>query len=403
MAWFDGGSGRGWLGIEPDVEIEADDLDSLAEVERMWRSDPQKIWLGFITYELAAAHLLGREPPRGRVPGLLLRRFPAALEVEGDAIHTGVGDPAAVRELLGLVAGAAPIDPVRWPLGPLHSDISPELYRSTIERARAEIAAGNTYQINLSQGFSAGWTDAAKAAPLARRVAQTYADLRARAPASMGGLIAVGERATIISNSPETLLEVDLKLNEAKSWPIKGTRPREQDPVRDLRAIEDLMASLKDRAEHVMIVDLVRNELGRIAEVGSVRADPIPTLMALPTVHHLVSEIHCTLNPEWTLAALFEALTPAGSVTGAPKYRTVELITEIEGVAREIYCGSLFVLEPNGLRMSVAIRTGILDDCGLKIRSGGGIVIDSDPELERLETLAKVSAFDPEPRYPLGE
>jgi anthranilate/para-aminobenzoate synthase component I len=142
-----------------------------------------------------------------------------------------------------------------------------------------------------------------------------------------------------------------------------------------------------------MIVDLVRNDLGALAMPGSVSADPVPTLVSLPTVHHLVSEVRARLRPTWTLRGLVDAMFPGGSITGAPKRRTVELIDALEGEARELYCGSLFVLEPDGLRFDIAIRTAIVDPDGLTVRGGGGIVIDSDPESERLETVAKVRAF----------
>ena len=122
-----------------------------------------------------------------------------------------------------------------------------------------------------------------------------------------------------------------------------------------------------------------------------------PTLVSLPTVHHLVSEVACTLAPGWTLRELFAAMFPGGSITGAPKRRTIEIIDEIEHEPRGVYCGAIVLLEPSGLRMSIPIRTGVLDAEGLELRSGGGIVIDSDPEDERRETLAKARAFEVDP------
>ncbi|HEY8376882.1 MAG TPA: chorismate-binding protein, partial [Nannocystis sp.] len=259
------------------------------------------------------------------------------------------------------------------------------------------------YQINLTQPFVAPWRPEWAGRPLSERVAAVYARLRARTPASMGALIAVDPGRPcgqwVISNSPETLLTIELGQGEdggdlARSWPIKGTRPRGADPAADRAAAEELQRSTKDLAEHVMIVDLVRNDLGRLARPGSVRAPARPTLVSLPTVHHLVSEVRCTLRPGWTLAEVFAAMFPGGSVTGAPKRRTVEHIATLEQRERGIYCGAIVALLPEGLVASIPIRTGIADASGLWLQAGGAIVIDSDPEGERRECWDKVRAFD---------
>jgi anthranilate/para-aminobenzoate synthase component I len=144
-----------------------------------------------------------------------------------------------------------------------------------------------------------------------------------------------------------------------------------------------------------MIVDLVRADLGRCAVAGSVRACSTPRVVSLPTVHHMVTDVECQLRPDWSLRSLIEAVFPGGSVTGAPKRRTMEIIETLEHGRREIYCGALVVLHPGGVDMSIPIRTGLLDKDGLWLRSGGGIVADSDPEGERLETITKTLAFDP--------
>ena len=117
--------------------------------------------------------------------------------------------------------------------------------------------------------------------------------------------------------------------------------------------------------------------------------------MSLPTVHHMVTEVGCVLRPGWTLRTLAEALFPGGSITGAPKRRTVEIIDALEGAARGIYCGAIVLLEPVGMRWSIPIRTGLADAAGLHLRAGGGVVIDSDPEQERVETVVKTLAFAP--------
>jgi anthranilate/para-aminobenzoate synthase component I len=400
FAWLDGGDERGWFSLEPDVAVEADDLTPLDRVEALWRADPRFVWIGHLSYDVGAAGLLARPLRRGRLPGLVLRRYRAALELGPDG--RAHGDPAAVARLRARLA-AVPEDMAEgtWPLGPVRADLSPETYRARVEAARAYIAAGETYQVNLTQAFAARWRPDATGT-LAARAAAVYAGLRAATPATMGALLAGAEgRAPpvwLVSNSPETLLSVELGRGAgggdlARSWPIKGTRPRAGDPARDAAAAAELLASEKDLAEHVMIVDLVRNDLGRLALPGTVAAPRRPTLMRLPTVHHLVSEVRCTLTPGWTLRGLLAAVFPGGSITGAPKRRTAQIIDELEARPRGVYCGAIVALTPDGLRCSIPIRTGELDQAGLTVQSGGGIVIDSDPEAERLETWAKVRAF----------
>ena len=196
----------------------------------------------------------------------------------------------------------------------------------------------------------------------------------------------------MVSNSPETLLHwAD---GVVTSSPIKGTRPRGSTPDEDAALAQALLHSHKDAAEHVMIVDLVRNDLGRIAAPGSVQTTARPRLVTLPTVHHLVTDVTARLATGAGLGALMQALFPGGSITGAPKRATVNIIERLEDVPRGLYCGGLALITPQTVTASIAIRSGVADADGLTVHGGGGIVIDSDPEAERLETLAKVRAFN---------
>jgi para-aminobenzoate synthetase component 1 len=382
FCWLDGGSETpGFLGLEPAVEIEGDDLALLDVVEREWRANPTRRWMGWMTYDLGASVLLGSRPRVGRIPGIVMRGYDQTERLEPRP------------------QGLAPPE-MEWPLEALRPEVDAETYRALVRLAQEYVRAGETYQVNLSQRFVASFRTQAPGS-VSAAVAAIYAHLLGHTPASMGALIRVGPERWIVSNSPETLIDVRLGAGEdggdvARSWPIKGTRPRHADSDQDAAAGAELLASEKDRAEHVMIVDLVRNDLGRLARVGSVRAPDRGELVSLPTVHHLVSEVRCTLEPGWSLRGLFEAMFPGGSITGAPKRRTVEIVAELEREPREIYCGAIVSMDAEGLRVSIPIRTGIVDRTGLVLRSGGGIVIDSDPEAERLETLAKARAFDPQ-------
>lgn len=404
FAWLDGGDERGWLGLEADLSVEADSLGAIGAIEALWRAEPQFVWIGHIAYDLGAELLLGRPPRGGRVPGLVMRRYRAALELGATPrLH---GDAQAGARLMRRLAEAHVPEDMSlrtWPLGQVTARWSAAEYRAKVAAVQELIAAGETYQVNLSQEFAAPWLEAWRGRPLAMRAAAVYAALRGSTPATMGALLAgaEGQRPPlwVVSNSPETLVSVELGVgfaggDLARSWPIKGTRPRGGDPRADGAAAVELLASEKDLAEHVMIVDLVRSDLGRLAVAGTVEAPRRPTLVSLPTVHHLVSEVRCTLQPGWRLAQLLAAVFPGGSITGAPKRRTVQIIDELEQRRRGLYCGAIVALMPDGLRCSIPIRTGELDEGGLTLQSGGGIVSDSDAEAERLETWAKVRAFD---------
>lgn len=402
-AWLDGAElGRSFAGLFPDLEHTADSLDGLDEVERAWRADPSRIWIGWLTYELGANRLLRGSSRPVSLTGLCMRRYSAALSFEADhgvaRVHgRGRANGAMLGGVLERADAEAKFDH-RWPLEPLRPTLTAAEHRRRVRVALRHIADGDSYQINLSQPFESRWIQ--PPADLPRAVASLYSMLRAHRPASMGAVVDAGAGRFIVSNSPETLLDVRLGAGRGgstvvRSWPIKGTRPRYADPAADDAARRELWNSAKDRAEHVMIVDLVRNDLGRLAIPGTVVAAAKPQPLLLPTVHHLVTEVRAEVPAATSLRALVEAVFPGGSITGAPKRRTVELIDAIEQHERGIYCGALVVLEPTGARLSIPIRTGLVDARGLSLCAGGGIVSDSDPEAERRETVDKTRAFAP--------
>jgi anthranilate/para-aminobenzoate synthase component I len=387
--WLDGGNlGRSWLALRPIREWRGSDPAVLAEVEMAWRNDTAGIILGWITYEFGVGALLGSERHPALLPSLCFRQFSDALRIEANGDTHGIGDWRQIAQLANELAHDCP---VRWPFSNLQPLWPRERYDSAFLAIQEEIAAGNTYQVNLSQPFFSPWKFTSSPSALAG----AYLDLRERAPAELGALISVGDGRWIVSNSPETLLHLREENGtwNLRSLPIKGTRPRHADTHEDRRAAAQLLASSKDRAEHVMIVDLVRNDLGRIARIGSVRADFTPQCLALPTVHHLVSEVSATIEASTSFASILRAIFPGGSITGTPKKRTMEIIAGLEEEARGIYCGAIVALSAGEIRASIPIRTALVDANGLHLRSGGGIVADSELGAEYAETLAKARAF----------
>ncbi len=386
FSWLDGGpTGRSVLGLAPAEEVRSDDLAVVAALGPGY-------WIGWLSYEAGADAALGRAPRARSLPGVCLRRFDGLL-TWGPSGSEGWGQASAATSIQGALADCSAGSLGPWPLQRLSAQVEPELHRQRVRAALKQIRAGNTYQVNLSQPLRAGFTAAALARPWAQRVSALYAALRRDTPAPLGGLLFDGERA-LISNSPETLLRWEGGV--VTSSPIKGTRPRGESAEADAEYARALRTSAKDAAEHVMIVDLVRNDLGRIAEPGSVTASPDPQSVVLPTVHHLVTDVRARVGPDVGLGGLLAALFPGGSITGAPKLATMQIIERLEQAPRGLYCGGLVLITPDAVTVNIAIRSGICDQHGLTVHGGGGIVIDSDPEGERLESLAKVRAFDRE-------
>ena len=257
-------------------------------------------------------------------------------------------------------------------------------YVDAVRRALDYIVAGDIYQVNLSQRFCL---------PLPGDPLETYLELRRRNPAPFAAYLNLPE-AQLLSASPERFLRLEAGSRRVQTRPIKGTRPRGRWPEEDERLARELLSSEKDRAENVMIVDLERNDLGRVAEVGSVRVRELAALETFPTVHHLTSTIEATLGEGRDAVDLLRATFPGGSITGAPKIRAMEIIDELEPTARSVYTGAIGRLGFDGsLDLSIAIRTIIAKDGVAYFQAGGGIVADSDPELEYEETLHKAAGL----------
>jgi para-aminobenzoate synthetase component 1 len=264
----------------------------------------------------------------------------------------------------------------------LKSNFTPEEYKKAVNRVREYIAAGDVFQVNLSQRFEAD---------LRIPPYELYKRLRKVNPAPFAGYLNF-PGAAIVSASPERFLKVRGDLVETR--PIKGTRPRGRDPVEDERLAHELTHSTKDRAENVMIVDLERNDLGRVCRYGTVKVTELAILETFPTVFHLTSTVLGRLRRGKSDIDLLKATFPGGSISGAPKVRAMEIIDELEPTRRSVYTGSIGYLGFNeDMDMNIVIRTFIIKEGRAYFQVGGGIIYDSDPEAEYVETLDKAKAL----------
>ncbi|HEX2102366.1 MAG TPA: aminodeoxychorismate synthase component I [Solirubrobacteraceae bacterium] len=299
------------------------------------------------------------------------------------------GDGAAVDEWLDETAALlrdvrplpAPAD-ARPGRAAFHLLDDTDRYRANIEACRRQIVEGETYEVCLTTELRS----AATVEPFAG-----YRALRACNPAPFAALLRLGE-LSVLSSSPERFLRVD-RSRTVESKPIKGTTARSADPVRDARLRDKLRASADFRAENLMIADLVRNDLGRVCELGSIHVPGLMVVESHATVHQLVSVVRGTLRPGVGALDAVRASFPGGSMTGAPKLRTMEIIDELEGRPRGVYSGALGFLSVNGTAdLNIVIRTLVVTPRGMSIGSGGAILAGSDADAEVEEMLLKARA-----------
>lgn len=345
---------------DPVRVIRADAPEEVpAALARMDEARAEGLWLaGLAGYELGYALLprLGTlMPPERDTPLLAFGTFKAPIGAEPRG-----NDPATL---------STPVP--TW---------SAERYARAFDRVRDYIAAGDIYQANLTFPLHAEATGTPAA---------LYDRLAERQPVGYGALVALEDLA-VLSRSPELLVRID-RDGGILARPMKGTAPRGATPAEDRRAAQALAASEKDRAENLMIVDLLRNDVGRIAAIGSVRAPRLFHVETYRTVHQMVSDVTGSARPGLGLAEIFGALFPCGSVTGAPKIRAMEIIRDVEDGPRGAYCGATGWIAPDGsLSLSVAIRTLTMWPGGrVRLNVGGGVVHDSTAAGEYQEALWK--------------
>ncbi|WP_286266319.1 aminodeoxychorismate synthase component I [Thalassotalea atypica] len=267
---------------------------------------------------------------------------------------------------------------------PWQSNMTPVEYANKFDRVQEYLLSGDCYQINLAQRFQAQYQGSEIAA---------YLKLREENKAPFSAFIRA-DGACVLSISPERFLSVNHGLVQSK--PIKGTRPRHQDHKQDLQLSNELQVATKDRAENLMIVDLLRNDISRVCQPGTVVVPKLFDIESFPAVHHLVSTVEGQLKDDQNNTDLLRATFPGGSITGAPKIRAMEIIEELEPHRRSVYCGSIGYLSACGkMDSSITIRTLICENNSIYCWAGGGLVADSNVDSEYQETFDKVSKILP--------
>jgi para-aminobenzoate synthetase component I len=353
--------------------------------------------VGWLAYELGRCIEPVRAPARSPEPDgplAVLARYDPMLVYERTCGQYALvcADPASARaswlERLSSPLHLSDVAVAPLASAPLAPLLPRERYLDAVRRILDYLAAGDAYQVNLTQPF---------VAPLVASAPALYARLARTHPVPYGAYFDLGG-AQLVANSPELFLR--RRGDRLETRPIKGTRARGASPARDAALAAELARDPKEGAEHVMIVDLERNDLGRVSATGSVAVDSLARIESLPSVHHLVSVIGSSATPGLGLARLLRATFPGGSITGAPKVRAMEIIRELEPSARGAYTGAFGLLHPGGdLELGLAIRTAVVRDGVVRYGAGGGIVADSDPERELAEAWLKTAAL----RLALGE
>ncbi|HEV3120451.1 MAG TPA: aminodeoxychorismate synthase component I, partial [Isosphaeraceae bacterium] len=347
--------------------------------------------IGFFGYDLAPSlECLPRKAERdSRLPDIRFALYDTAITYDHetgsvelwahDLLHEGErATGKRFRKWLRALKQAAPATPARSRLGPVESNFSRDHYLAAVQRALDYIAAGDVFQVNLSQRFCAR----GKPVPL-----DLFLRLQARSPAPFSAFLAWDDLA-VVSASPEWFYQT--RGRRIITRPIKGTRPRGADPYEDERLAAELRTSDKDRAELVMIVDLERNDLGRVCQYGSVQVLEPGAVESFAQVHHLVATVEGQLRRGVGPLDIVRAVFPGGSITGAPKIRAMQIIDELEPTRRSLYTGSIgYFSRGRSSAFNIAIRTLLVEGDRVSFQVGGGIVADSRPESEYAETLHK--------------
>ena len=387
-------SDGGPLGRRSFVAAEPDWTGGEGGLDRLRDPALSRGVVGLVAYDAGARPATG--PRQGIWPDLMLARYPAMLAfdhrertvtVTGRGVDAAAAARAADRAEAWL-GQAAELEPPPPPAATMTPEAGPGAYLDAVADVVARIAAGDLFQANIARAWSGELRSGADPFDVMLRLADRAA--------AYGAFWRLGDRA-VVSNSPELFLTFDPESRRIETRPIKGTRPRNADPARDAALAAELRDSAKDRAENLMIVDLMRNDLSRIAEPGTVAVGRLFEIESHPTVHHLVSTVTGTARAGTGVADLLDATFPPGSITGAPKHQAMKVIAAHEP-PRGPWCGSLFHIgDDGGLTASVLIRTASFERAEGRWRfrtlAGAGIVADRDPASELAETEVKILAM----------
>ncbi|WP_376695466.1 aminodeoxychorismate synthase component I [Wenzhouxiangella sp. EGI_FJ10305] len=368
-------------------------LDELADRQREAESESSDRrfpfcggWFVYLGYELAGEIEPGLKLARSRdgLPAALARRCRSALlhdhlddrywlVAEDQAELARAGDDIERLDDRSDPGGAAP------PELDLNADPG-ERFKSGVERIRDYIRDGDVFQVNLSRGWEATGREAIDPASIYRALAGSN-------PAPFAALARL-PGGTVVSSSPERLVSVDGEFVQTR--PIAGTRPRGQSEEADSRLTSELVSHPKERAEHIMLIDLERNDLGRVCRIGSIEVDELMVIESYAHVHHIVSNVRGLLREGMTAADVIRAVFPGGTITGCPKVRCMEIIAELEQQGRGCYTGALGYLGRDGrMDLNILIRSMVVGGNRITFRTGAGIVADSDPAAELAETEDK--------------
>lgn len=342
-------------------------------------------WFVYLGYELAAEiePVVNFPASIDGFPVAFASRCPAAIMVkhgQPGVLHLQAEDEATLMLMREELSGLQKITPASTGT---HVEIMaepPGKFVNSIQRIHDYILDGDVFQVNLSRGWSGKLEHAVEAIDL-------YRSLRQSNPAPFAGWVKWGDDI-LMSSSPERLVEIDEGV--VQSRPIAGTHPRGKDSASDEALSKEMLAHPKERAEHIMLIDLERNDLGRVCQTGTVEVDELMVVESYEHVHHIVSNVRGQLREDVTPVDVIRAVFPGGTITGCPKVRCMQIIAELEQQGRSFYTGSMGYLGLDGqMDLNILIRSMLLHDNQISFRTGAGIVADSDPEREVAETHHK--------------
>jgi len=385
----------------PQKTIESYNGDFLQQLDVAWKNEKQETektglpftggWFLYLGYELAQQIETGLNLPKAEdgLPVAFATRFPAAIIIDSYMQQAYLICESNFSEcvkqievdLLNEIALSYYIQPFK--IDKIFEDDEAK-YLQQLDKLHQYIVDGDVFQVNLSRRWKTKLKTTVSHASLYNQLSQSN-------PGPFNALVTLGDKA-IISSSPERLIQ--LKDGYLQTRPIAGTRPRSVDDAIDTNLSNELLAHPKERAEHIMLIDLERNDMGRVCEPGSIEVNELMVLESYQHVHHIVSNVRGKLRSNITPGQLIAAVFPGGTITGCPKVRCMEILAELEQVGRGAYTGSLGYLNHDGsMDLNILIRTITRDGNKLQFRAGGGIVIDSDPDNELNETRAKAKGL----------